>query len=297
MMRSAFRIASGLILVGVTALAGCSGDDDDDTNSSAGSSGTAGSSGNAGAGGMDCDGDPPITPHNNCDEIESQKEGDEGFSVTSPDFTSCGEMPASMTCDGKDFGTGVSPEFSWTGAPADTMSFAAVFKDISILSDGNPATEKLGYHWVMWDIPATTTGLPGSMTGGYDSAEVAGAHQWSSLGSYGFFTPCPNPFPRDLPMFMCSLTRDSYAFTLYALPTATLDDLPEPDLDDTGMPVAGSNWVVKMAHYIENLDALAVTEYRGTSAAWAAAFVRPNAEKFPCTKAMVDDSMTDTCLH
>jgi hypothetical protein len=45
------------------------------------------------------------------------------------------------------------------------------------------------------------------------------------------------------------------------------------------------NWVVNMGHYIESLDALAVTEYRGTSKAWASAFVPPSAAQFPCTDA------------
>jgi phosphatidylethanolamine-binding protein (PEBP) family uncharacterized protein len=296
---------------------GCSSDDDDDNPGTAGSAGTGGSGADAGgsgdsagvgntgntgtagddaggAGGTACVGDPPVTPRDVCDDIPSQQAGDEGFTVTSPDFDNCGEIPASMTCDGNDFGTGDSPEFNWEGAPEGTLSFAAVFKDISLSED--PATERFGYHWVMWDIPADTTGLPGGMAGGYESVEVPGAHQWSSLGSYGFFTPCPNPFPREAPMFTCSLTQDSYSFTLYALPTETLEEIPPPAIDaTTGMPIA--NWVVQMGHYIESLDALAVAEYRGTSKAWAAAFVPPSAAQFPCSKEMVDDEMTDDCLH
>ena len=106
----------------------------------------------------------------------------------------------------------------------------------------------------------------------------------SSLGSYGFFTPCPNPFPKDAPQLMCSLTQDSYSLTVYALKVAKLDNLP-PAVDTmTNMPAAaGWNWVVNMGHYIESLDAVAVAEYRGTSKAWAAAFVPPNAAAFPCS--------------
>ena len=224
--------------------------------------------------------------------VASEKSGDTTFAITSPDFSFCGEIPANLTCDGKDFGTGASPTFIWKGAPAGTQSFAAVFKDISILADANPATEKFGYHWVMWDIPASTTQLPAAMKGGYHSTDVPGALQWSSLGSYGFFTPCPNPFPREAPMFACSLTNDSYSLTLYALDVAKLDNLPAPDVDANGVPVPGSNWVVNMAHYIESLDAVAVTEYRGTSKAWAAAFVPPSAAQFPCT-----GGTTDGCLQ
>lgn len=325
MMKPALTMAWGVLLLGVTSQFGCSSDDDDDRPGTAGSGGRAGSGhsdageggethgGSSGNGGSSNGGssageggagaseggtagggcvDPPIVPRDTCVDVPSQKEGDEDFVVTSPDFENCGEIPASMTCDGHDFGTGDSPEFSWTGAPEGTLSFAAVFKDLSLSED--PATEHLGYHWAMWDIPAGTTELPGGMSGGFNSVEVPGAHQWSSLGSYGFFTPCPNPFPQGAPQFTCSLNRDSYSFTLYALPVEKLEDLPAPELDDDGMPV--SNWVVAMGHYIESLDALSVTEYRGTSSAWAAAFVPPNAEKFPCTQAQIDDAMTESCL-
>ena len=248
------------------------------SNGTAGADSTAGAGGTAGAA---CAGEPVVTPNKVCADIPSQKQGDQGFTVTSPDFGSCAELPQAMTCDGNDFGTGASPKIDWTGAPVGTMSFAVVFKDISLSND--VATERFGYHWVMWDIPANVTGLPAGMTGGFQSVEVPGAHQWSSLGSYGFFPPCPNPFPKDAPQFMCSLTQDSYSFTVYALPTAKLTSLPPAIDTGTSMPAAaGWNWVVNMAHYIEGLQALAVAEYRGTSKAWAKAFVPPNAAQFPC---------------
>jgi phosphatidylethanolamine-binding protein (PEBP) family uncharacterized protein len=263
--------------------------------------GTAGAAGageageaSGGAGGTAC-GEPPVVPRDECDARERDQQGDDGFTLSSPDFDDCGEIPAKNSCDGHDFGTGDSPKFTWTGAPAGTKSFAAVFKDISLSNDA--ATERLGYHWVMWDIPADTTELPAGMKGGYESEDIPGAHQWSSLGSYGFFTPCPNPFPRDnaAPPFSCMLSQDSYSLTLYALSEETLDDLPAVELDDMNMPV--KNWVVAMGHYIEGLDALAVTEYRGTSKAWASQFVPPNAEKFPCTQDMGAAGVASTCLH
>jgi hypothetical protein len=81
--------------------------------------------------------------------------------------------------------------------------------------------------------PASKTGLPPGLTGGYHSTEVPGALQWAGRNNYGFFPPCPNPFPRGRLRFTCGLVIDSYSFTLYALPTATLTNLPAPDLDAT----------------------------------------------------------------
>jgi phosphatidylethanolamine-binding protein (PEBP) family uncharacterized protein len=267
---------------------------------SGGSSGAGGGSGNGGASSVDgsppCVGDPPVTVHNACASIPSLKQGDPSFTITSPDFSYCGEIPASSTCDGRDFGTGASPSVSWSGAPAGTMSYALVFKDIAILADGDPTKDRLAYHWVMWNIPAATTGLPAGMTGGYHSTEVPGALQWALRNQYAFFPPCPNPFPRSDARFTCSLVIDSYSLTLYALPTAKIDNLPAPDLDPTtNMPTG--NWVVKMGHYIESLQALGVTEYRGTSKAWASAFAPPTAEQYPCTQDMIASGTTSTCLQ
>jgi len=185
-----------------------------------------------------------------------------------------------MTCNGNTFGTGTNPALTWSGAPASTVSFALVFKDISILSDNDPTTTRLGYHWVIWNIPASTTSLPHDLMSGYHSPSVSGALQWSGRNNYGYFPPCPNPFPAsDARFTSCSLTRDSYSYTLYAL-SSTITP-PPPDTDPTtGLPTG--NYVVNMGHYIESLTALAVTEIRATSSAWASAFVAPPPLEYPC---------------
>lgn len=253
-----------------------------------GAPGSAGGSAAGGSGGAGCIGDPPVTQHNACTDIPSLKQNATGFTISSPDFTSCGTIPPGLTCDGRAFGTGTNPNLVWSGAPAGTMSFALVFKDISILADNNLATTRLGYHWVMWDIPASATGLPTGSMGGYHSGDISGALQWAGRNNYGFFPPCPNPFPKGDSRFTCSLSLDSYSFTLYALPTAHLTNLPAPDLDPTtGLPTG--NYVVNMGHSIESSPALAVTEYRGTSQAWASMFVAPPALEYPCSaEAAVD---------
>jgi phosphatidylethanolamine-binding protein (PEBP) family uncharacterized protein len=213
--------------------------------------------------------------------------GAAGFSISSPDFAYCGALPANMTCDGHDFGTGTNPTLNWSGAPAGTMSYAIVFKDISLLSETTSTTPDTdlniqhGYHWAMWDIPATTTHLStGSMTG-YHSADISGALQYSQRNNYGYFPPCPNPFPKGDPRFTCALTLDSYSYTLYAFPFAHLPSLPTPDLSANGEPTG--NYVANVGHYIESLSALAVTEYRATSSAWASNFPTPPAVEYPCS--------------
>ncbi|HLK90786.1 MAG TPA: hypothetical protein VKZ18_12880 [Polyangia bacterium] len=279
----------------------------------AGSGGSGGAAGGAGglggaaggAAGAGCTaGAPAVTPHNSCTAIPSLKQGAgvadagggvgdagpcclaPGFTISSPDFAYCGTIPAAMTCDGHAFGSGTNPSLTWSGAPAGTMSYALVFKDISLLADTTSSTAETdvniqhGYHWAMWNIPATTTHLgTGAMTG-YHSADISGALQWSQRNNYGYFPPCPNPFPQGDARFTCSLTLDSYSYTLYALPFAQLPSLPPPDLNANGEPTG--NYVAKLGRYIESLSALAVTEYRGTSSAWASSFSPPSALEYPC---------------
>jgi phosphatidylethanolamine-binding protein (PEBP) family uncharacterized protein len=227
--------------------------------------------------------------HYVCDEIDSLGMGaSAGFRISSPDFGFCAPMPTETTCDGEAFGTGSSPKLKWTKGPSGTESYAIVFKDISILADEDPATERFALHWVIWDIPKDVTSLPAALMGSHlpdMPAELAGARQWGVRNEYGYLGPCPNPFPEDHPAFSPALVNDSYSFTLYALDQASLDDLPaQPimdDMDDQTTDYAGGNWAVTMDKYLQD-NALAATEYRGTSDAWATSFAPPDPVEFPC---------------
>jgi len=263
-----------------------------------GGAASGGAPASGGTEGCGMGGEFPVMEHNVCADIPVEPGAVEGFSITSPAFNFCGTIPAANTCDGNEFGTGVSPELSWTGAPVGTLSYALVFKDIAILADGDPATEKFGYHWVMWDIPAAEDGLPAELGDGHEIAVGSGmARQWGGRNNYRWFPPCPNPFPEGHANFTCSLVTDSYSFALYALDVAEIpiDEIPPPDMDDMDMVIA--NWVQAMGHYLEDSEhVLGTAEYRGRSSAWSSAFNPPAATMFPCTQADVDAGMTDMCL-
>jgi phosphatidylethanolamine-binding protein (PEBP) family uncharacterized protein len=268
-----------------------------------GAGGVAGAAGSCAAGGAG--GRPVATPHNNCATIPGPAVpganggnsgsagaaghggagGAGGFSIMSPDFPFCGTIPAANTCDGHDFGTGTNPALMWSGAPAGTMSYAIVFKDISLLGDtvaDTPETDinvQHGYHWVMWDIPANVTSLPSGASTGLHSTTIPGAMQWSQRNNYGFFPPCPNPFPAGDARYTCSLTLDSYSFTIYAFNFAHLTP-PTPMLNANGEPTG--NYAATVARYLDTLLALGVAEYRGTSSAWASTFSPPAGIEYPC---------------
>ena len=82
------------------------------------------------------------------------------------------------------------------------MSYAIVFKDISLLADTTSSTAETdiniqhGYHWVMWDIPATTTHLStGSMTG-YHSADISGGSSMVPAEQLRLLPALPEPVPQ-----------------------------------------------------------------------------------------------------
>jgi Raf kinase inhibitor-like YbhB/YbcL family protein len=76
--------------------------------------------------------------------------------------------------------TGISPELSWSGAPAATQSYAVT------IFDPDAPTGSGFWHWQAWDIPATTTSLPTGAT--LPAGAVNGRNDG---GGFGYTGPCP----------------------------------------------------------------------------------------------------------
>jgi Raf kinase inhibitor-like YbhB/YbcL family protein len=109
-------------------------------------------------------------------------------------------IPAVDTCSYPDAGGfGVFPGLEWSGAPAGTMSYVIVFRD---LTNGF-------YHWAIWDIPASTMSLPVGLPAGGTLAMPAGAMQNSFMGMQ-YAGPCP------------AGALHVYQFVIFALGTTTL---------------------------------------------------------------------------
>lgn len=155
------------------------------------------------------------------------------FRLSSPELSSGGRLEARHVFNG--FGcTGgnTSPALSWSGAPAGTKSFAVT------VYDPDAPTGSGWWHWVIVDLPATTTALPAG-TGDASGAKVPrGALQLNTdYGKPGYGGACPPA--GDAP--------HRYVFTLYAL-----------KVDKLGVDPAAT---AAMAGFMLNANALAKASF------------------------------------
>jgi Raf kinase inhibitor-like YbhB/YbcL family protein len=82
-------------------------------------------------------------------------------------------IPARFTQAGEQ----VSPELKWTNVPPGTQSFVVNMLDPDVAQMRGTETQP---HWIVWNIPATATGLPEHMPSGADLPD--GSHQISASG-------------------------------------------------------------------------------------------------------------------
>ncbi|ROR34575.1 PBP family phospholipid-binding protein [Inmirania thermothiophila] len=129
------------------------------------------------------------------------------LTLTSPAFGDGDEIHARYTCDGDD----VSPPLAWSGVPAGTRSLALIVDDPDA---PDPSAPRMTWvHWVLYDLPPASAGLPEAVT---PEALPAGTREGrNDWGRTGYGGPCP------------PVGRHRYFFKLYAL-DATLGDLGRP---------------------------------------------------------------------
>jgi Raf kinase inhibitor-like YbhB/YbcL family protein len=141
----------------------------------------------------------------------------EGFYLSSTDIKgqiSLDQVYNSFGCSGKN----ISPQLSWSNAPAGTKSFAIT------VYDPDAPTGSGWWHWVVFNIAKSVDNLKAgaSASGAGNGSMPAGAvESLTSYGSAGFGGACP---PKgDKP--------HRYIFTVYALDTEKIDQaagaLPE----------------------------------------------------------------------
>lgn len=127
------------------------------------------------------------------------------MSIASTAFEHNGTIPRLYTCEGRD----ISPPLNWTGIPSGTQTLALIVDDPDA---PDPAAPRMTWvHWVLYNLPATLTGLPEAVQT-LPAGALQGLNDWNHTGYGG---PCP------------PIGRHRYFFRLYAL-DAQLPDLKRP---------------------------------------------------------------------
>jgi Raf kinase inhibitor-like YbhB/YbcL family protein len=138
--------------------------------------------------------------------------------ITSTAFQPGGSIPSTYTCEDRD----VSPPLAWSGAPPGTKTFALIVDDPDAPDPAKP--QRVYVHWVIYNLPATTTALPENASKkGLSTGAVQGKNDWGKA-EYG--GPCP------------PIGRHRYFFKLYAL-DAELTGLPAPTKPDLERAMKG----------------------------------------------------------
>ncbi|GBQ25203.1 kinase inhibitor phospholipid-binding protein [Acetobacter estunensis NRIC 0472] len=129
------------------------------------------------------------------------------FTLTSPVFSNGDVMPQAQVYSGMgQQGGNLSPPLKWEGAPEGTKSF------VLTLYDPDAPTGSGWWHWVVVNLPASTTSLPegaGSGRGGLPAGALEVRTDFGTPG-YGGAAPPPGRVHR-------------YVFTITALDVPKLE--------------------------------------------------------------------------
>ena len=103
------------------------------------------------------------------------------ISISSDALKAGTSLPVEYTCDGEDR----SPALSWDSVPAGTQS-------IALIVDDPDAPGKTWVHWVIYNIPADSCGLPAAVpkNKSLNDGSLQGKNDFDRIGYNG---PCPPP--------------------------------------------------------------------------------------------------------
>jgi len=117
------------------------------------------------------------------------------MTVSSAAFEEGEMIPRQYTCDGPN----ISPPLVWSGTPEGTASLA-------LICDDPDAPAGTWVHWVLYNIPADTTGV-GERIPAEESLADGARHGVTDFRTFGYGGPCPPS------------GTHRYYFKLYALDT------------------------------------------------------------------------------
>jgi hypothetical protein len=140
------------------------------------------------------------------------------FVLSSPAFAPGAEIPGLYTCEGRD----LSPALDWSGMPEKVQSLVLIVDDPDA---PDPQAPRMTWvHWVLYNIPPPTRGLPeGVAAAQLPAGTREGVNDWKRSGYGG---PCP------------PIGRHRYFHKLYAL-DIVLPDLGTPTKAQVEKAMAG----------------------------------------------------------
>lgn len=154
--------------------------------------------------------------------------------ITSTAFATMESIPARYTCDDRD----VSPPLAFESPPAKTRSLALIVEDPDAPDPSAP--KRTWVHWVLYDLPPGTAGLPEAVAPGkLPPGTRQGKNDWGKTGWGG---PCP------------PIGRHRYFFRLYALDT---------ELPDLGTPSKADLEKAMKGHVIGSAEIIGTYQKRG----------------------------------
>ena len=184
---------------------------------------------------------PTETPEASETSMQATSEGT-ALALQLDAFEDGGAIPDRYTCSGEN----ASPPLSWSGVPAEAQSLALVFYDADAGSDLGAGTDLGFIHWLIYDIPATTAGLPADAT--RDAQALSGGIETPNdfVGAVGTTFPGGAAIRGEGYDGPCPPEEHTYVFRLLALdeplglPTGTS---PQSVLDALeGHVLASADW-------------------------------------------------------
>jgi len=171
-----------------------------------GQGGVTGSGGVSGSGGAATD--APATDAPATETAGEVPVGTGPLTLTSTAITAGTDIDKKYRCRSPE---NISPPLTWTPGPAGTLSYAVTMYHAKSV------------HWMLWDIPATTTSLPEAIMRLAQPPVPAGARQVKPAvdGStwYGYSGPCPGSPNQTYQYYV-------YALKVAKLPTVTTESSP-----------------------------------------------------------------------
>ena len=189
------------------------------------------------------------------------------FALTSSAFVEGGSYATTYTCDGAKS----TPPLAWANAPAGTKAFVLLMTTL-------PDSSTTKWNWVLYNIPATTTGLSANVSG----VGTLGAADDGAGTAYA--APCSQ-----------GPGAKTYTFTLYAL--SALPTLSATASANTGAVVTAAIASLTLGRAVLDVTSTRTTGTTvttgGTTAATHCALIQASVANYATAGVSVDCSASD----